>query len=99
MCVANRCIHLCCKYLYDVERGRGSTDTRFDKVLSIRDGKVDPLLHRSTWDCHLLHEAPLVFRRSIAAQIRSWQLTFIDDITLLIRSRILEILNYIHKYI
>lgn len=25
--------------------GRGSTDIRFDKVLSIRDGKVDPLLY------------------------------------------------------
>lgn len=44
MYVTNRCIYLCCKYLY--ERGRGSTDARFDKVLSIRDGKVDPLLHR-----------------------------------------------------
>jgi len=26
------------------EGGRGSTDVRFDQVLSIRDGKVDPLL-------------------------------------------------------
>lgn len=42
--------------------GRGSIDTRFDKVLSIRDEKVDPLLRRIyAWDCHSSHESPLAF--------------------------------------
>lgn len=57
VCIANICI----------EGGRGSTDIQFDKVLSIRDGKVDPLLY-CAWDCHSLHGVPSVFRRTIAPQ-------------------------------
>lgn len=68
---------------------------RFDKVLSIRDGKVDPLLRCI---CVGLHEASLVFRGGIAAtklsQTIVHSLTFIS---LRVSTLILEILSCMHN--
>lgn len=79
ICIVIR-IYLCRKYLYDAEGGRGSTDTLFDKVLSIRDGKVDPLLHRMHVGLPFIARSAARFSKYRAAKIRSRQLTFTDDI-------------------
>ena len=87
VCIANICI----------EGGRGSTDIQFDKVLSIRDEKVEPLLY-CAWDYHSLHEVPSVFRRTIAPQ-KNMNYYLLTMMASLMTFQILNILKICAKYI